>query len=143
MNVQHKELAAGRWLQFSLVEQLANVGSEVERAIGWREKGNAAYSTLAVERALELLYLTIADPKNRRRLKELTRLKEALADYFYSDNRFGSSDKSWRTCFGTFAWAARKNRQTIPSALIAQRPSVPPPSLVSRRPSCPVIGGCP
>lgn len=110
MSIQHKELAAGRWLEFGLVEQLANVGSEVERAIGWREKGNSAYSTMAIERALELLFLTIADPKNRLRLRELTRLKEALADYFYSDNRYGSSDKSWRTYFGAFAWASRKKR---------------------------------
>jgi hypothetical protein len=79
MSVQHQELAAGRWLRLSLVEQLANVGSEVERAIRWRGKGNAAYGQRALERALELLDLTIADEKNRLRLKELTRLREALA----------------------------------------------------------------
>jgi hypothetical protein len=33
MTVQHRELAAGRWFQLSLIEQPANTGSEVERAL--------------------------------------------------------------------------------------------------------------
>ena len=33
MTVRHQELAAGRWFRLSLVEQLANVGSEIERAM--------------------------------------------------------------------------------------------------------------
>ena len=82
MSVWHQELAAGRWSRLSLVEQLANNGSEIERTIRWRAKGNTDHATRAFERALELLDLTIADEKNRSRLKELTRLREALADYF-------------------------------------------------------------
>jgi hypothetical protein len=35
VNFIHKELAAGRWLEFSFMEQMANIGSEVERAIKW------------------------------------------------------------------------------------------------------------
>ncbi|MEO0080965.1 MAG: hypothetical protein ABIL25_01575 [candidate division WOR-3 bacterium] len=108
MNFQHKELAAGRWQELDLVEQLANIGSEVERAILWKEKKNPEYATKAIERVLELMYLTIADPKNKSRLRELARLKEALTDYFYSDNRFGSSDQLWRNYFLAFAFAARR-----------------------------------
>jgi hypothetical protein len=44
MNYQHKELAAGRWKELSFIEQMANIGSEIERA-------------------LELLGLTIEDEK--------------------------------------------------------------------------------
>ncbi len=29
----HKELASGRWAQLSFVEQMGNIGSEVERAL--------------------------------------------------------------------------------------------------------------
>jgi hypothetical protein len=43
MNYQHKELAAGRWQQMSLVEQMANVGSEVGRALNWRAKVSTNY----------------------------------------------------------------------------------------------------
>jgi len=31
--IVHKQLASGRWFKLSLVEQLANVGSDVERTI--------------------------------------------------------------------------------------------------------------
>ena len=33
MNLAHKDLAGGRWFEFSLLEQMANIGSEVERAM--------------------------------------------------------------------------------------------------------------
>ena len=58
MTPQHPELAMGRWFELSLVDQLANVGGEVERAIRWRGKGNIDYSRRAFERALELLDLS-------------------------------------------------------------------------------------
>ncbi len=106
MTAWHAELAAGRWFELSLVEQLANVGSEIERAIRWRRKGNAEFSSRAFERALELLDLTIADEKNRLRLRELTRLREALADYFWFDNQYGSSDEAWQRYFHAFTYAA-------------------------------------
>jgi hypothetical protein len=107
MSVQHRDLAAGRWFTFSLIEQMANIGSEVERAILWRERGNSDYALKAVERALELLDLTIADARHRRRLRELTRVREVLADDFYAANQYGSSGKLWHSYFYPFACAAR------------------------------------
>jgi len=107
MNIQHKELAAGRWFELSFVEQMANIGSEVERAIKWRQKNNKDYSQAAFERALELLDLTIADKKMIKRLKELTRLREALADYFAFNNSYKSTDESWQKYFLAFNYAAR------------------------------------
>ena len=84
---------------------MANIGSEVERAIKWRDK-NAEYSRFASDRALELLDLTISDIKNRSRLKELFRLREVLADYFYFDNIYKSTDQSWQRYFYSFNYAA-------------------------------------
>ncbi len=109
MNYQHKELADGRWSELTLIEQMANVGSEVERAINWRNK-NKEYSVRAVERALELLELTINDSRNKRRLKEIVRLYEVLVDYFYADNQFKSSDRLWHNYFYAFGCAARVNK---------------------------------
>ena len=103
--VYHKDMTAGRWQALPLVAQMANVGSEVERAIKWRHRPD--YSQRALERALELLDLTIADPKNRGRLKELTRVREALVDYFLFDNQYRSSDDFWRKYFYAFNYAAR------------------------------------
>jgi hypothetical protein len=104
---QHKTLAAGRWFELDLVEQMANIGSEVERTIFWRNKGNANYSNRAFERALELLDLTLADKKNRGRLKEPWRVREMLVDYFCGKNEYSSTDEAWQRYFHAFAYAAQ------------------------------------
>lgn len=109
MSALHRDLAAGKWFELSFVEQMANVGSEVERTISWRPR-NPAVSARAFERGLELLDLSIADRRNRRRLRELMRLREALADYFVFDNSYGSSDTLWKRYFGAFTHAAALRR---------------------------------
>jgi len=106
MTYQHKELAAGRWQTLSLIEQLANVGSEVGRALSWSGK-NPDYSLQAAARALELLDLTLSDPKNSRRLKEIARAREALVDFFWGKNEYASSQSAWNAYFYPFNWAAR------------------------------------
>ena len=40
MKRQHEGLASGGWEKLSLCEQMANIGSEVSRALNWRKKGN-------------------------------------------------------------------------------------------------------
>ena len=104
---QHQQLAAGRWQEFSFVEQMANVGSEVERTIKWKKRGHPEYSRLAFERALELLDLSFTDEKNKKRFREMARTREALVDYFFGDNEYHSSDKSWQNYFLAFNYAAR------------------------------------
>lgn len=107
MEYQHKNLAGGRWFELSLLEQMANIGSEVERAIKWKNKNNAQYCRLAFERALELLDLTAIDEKNKKRLKEIMRVREALVDYFVFKNEYCSTDKSWQNYFYNFNFASR------------------------------------
>ena len=94
MKFQHKKLGRGRRKKLSFFEQMANIGSEVERMINWRNK-NIKDSQLAFERALELIDLTIADKKNRKRLRELTRVRENLVDYFICGNSYSSSEENW------------------------------------------------
>lgn len=110
MKFQHQKLASGKWERLTFIEQMANLGSEVERSILWREKGNQLFSKKAFERALELLDLTTSSPLNRKRLRELVRLREVLVDYFYGENQFSSSDKLWRNYFYPFNYAARIGR---------------------------------
>ena len=109
MSLQHKELAAGRWRELSFVEQMANIGGEVERALNWRAKNDADYSRRAFERALELIDMTLDGMKGFPRLKELARVREAVVDYFAGKNEYQSTDESWRKYFSCFAYAARRN----------------------------------
>lgn len=109
MSYQHKELAAGRWSRLSFLEQMANIGSEVERALNWRAKGNAAYSLRAAERALELMDFILDTVKDGARLKELARTREVLVDYFFGTNQYLSTAESLRRYFSCFTYAARRN----------------------------------
>ena len=76
---QHRDLAAGRWGQLSLTEQLGNVGSEVGRMLRSRGRDDRLMWN-AFDRALELLDLTLADLRWRDRLREIARAREVLCD---------------------------------------------------------------
>jgi hypothetical protein len=106
----HAELAAGRWHQMPLVEQLGHVGSEISRAIRWSAK-NAELAQRAFHRSLDLLDLTLADPCHREspaRLREIARAREVVVDYFTGVNQFGSTDASLQKYFDAFARASRR-----------------------------------
>jgi hypothetical protein len=107
--MQHKGLANGRWFQLSLCQQMANIGAEVGRAINWRNK-DKKYSQMAVDRALELLSLSISDKKNLHGIKELTRVYEIIGDYFYGNNVLKTDDSFLERYFYYFTYAARNRR---------------------------------
>lgn len=110
MQYQHKNLAAGRWAQMSLSEQMANIGSEISRALHWKRKNNESYCLKSVVRALELMALTIDCVTVPSHLKELTRVREAILDYFYGNNEFCSSEENWERYFNAFNFAARNSK---------------------------------
>lgn len=111
IHVQHSELASGKWKTLSFFEQMAHIGSEVERAIKWRKKGKHEYSQMAVVRALELIDLTLAGSKQTSsRLREVARVREVIVDDFYGQNTFRSTDSLWQKYFYPFAYAAAINR---------------------------------
>lgn len=101
----HKQLAAGRWFQLTLIEQMANAGCDVARTIEWKKRGDLESSGQAFERALELIDLTIADPKNKGRLREVVRVREALVDHFVYNNEYATTEESWQNYFYDFNWA--------------------------------------
>ena len=106
---QHREMAAGRWWELSLAEQLGNVGSEVSRAERWTSR-NPELARGALYRALELLDLTLADPRQHEapwRLREIARAREVVVDYFAGSNEYGSSGASLQKYFDAYALASR------------------------------------
>ena len=104
---RHRELAAGRWHSLSLLEQLANVGSEVGRM---RHARDQALRDGAFERALELLDLTLADPRWRGRLREIARARELLCDAAAGGHAYRTTLEDLDRYFLAFAVAARRDR---------------------------------
>ena len=109
MPVEHRELAHGRWQLLSLAEQLGNIGSEVSRAAAWQGRDRALYAA-ALDRALELLDLTIADPRHRVGRPELTRVRELLAAAAYGGESYGTTLADLDRYFLAFALVARRGR---------------------------------
>lgn len=110
MTAQHEGLSRGRWAQLSVCEQMANIGSEVCRAINWRNKGKKELSRKASSRALELLDFSLDSTRSVARLKEFARLREAVVDYFYGSNQFASSETLWQKYFDHFNYMARRDK---------------------------------
>jgi hypothetical protein len=107
--VQHRELAAGRWHSLSLIEQLANVGSEVDRAIRASATRRSNRFDGALARALELFDLTARDERWRgARRREILRLREEFCRLFFDESPppQGSAD-GLRRYFLSFAVALR------------------------------------
>jgi hypothetical protein len=109
----HPGLAGGGWGRLSLVEQLANVGSEVGRLRRWQARDPAA-AARAFERALELLDLTLADPRWRGRRREVARSRELLCDAATGGGQYASTLEDLDRYFLAFAVAARARR--VPAA---------------------------
>jgi hypothetical protein len=107
---QHVSLAAGRWHALSLAEQLGNVGSEVGRATRAKGSGNETRFAAALDRALELFDLTLADDRWRTRRREIARAREVVCDFLVGDNEYGSSAEYLDAYFLAFATAARQGR---------------------------------
>jgi len=109
MSHQHASLAAGRWQTLPLAEQLANVGSDVGRAHRWQEI-DPQLCEKAFARALELLELTIADPRWKGRRKELTHVRGLLCDAMLGGKEYRSDLASLDRYFYPFAIAVRAGR---------------------------------
>jgi len=110
--LRHGDGFSERWRTLSLAQQLGNAGSEVSRALKWRTR-NPAIAQGALERALELIDLTIDDPRHVgsvARLREICRLRETLLDHFLGSNRYGWTEAALMRYFDAFAVAASKTR---------------------------------
>lgn len=106
MKIIHKELAGGKWQKLSLCEQLANIGSEVSRALRWKDKDKDNFEN-AITRALELFDLTLKDPRWKGRLREIARARELFCDAITGGKEYKSSLEDLDQYFFNYAFAAR------------------------------------
>lgn len=109
MGFYHQELASGRWFTLSLAEQLANIGSEVHRAI--RAGTDKLRFDNACARALELFDLTLSDSRWRGRFKEITRVRELFCYAVLGNSPYHTSLTDLDKYFHFFALAAQAERQ--------------------------------
>jgi hypothetical protein len=108
MQSVHSNLASGRWQTMKLAEQLGNVGSEYERALRGKERGDTVHFENAFTRMLELLDLTITDPRwKNHRLKELVRLREVLCEELVGDHEQPQNSSNLQNYFLYFGILAR------------------------------------
>lgn len=102
---------ADRWRTLSLMEQMANVGSEVERSIRAHEAGHETRRSLAIGRALEPFDLTATDGRWRgTRRREILRAREEFCRLFFDPEVPTGSGRGLRRYFLAFAVAARRHR---------------------------------
>ena len=106
---QHTDLAQGRWQTMTLAEQLGNAGSEFGRAVKAQKLNDNSRFEGAAERFIELINLTVADPRWRgRRRQELARVKEAGGEALYGQDL--AQAESLEKYFFQFALLARSKR---------------------------------
>ena len=105
-------LATGRWNTLTLAEQLANVGSEVDRAVAaWAAQRSDRFER-ALARALELFDLTAADERWRgARRREVLRAREEFCRLFFDDESAPGAVGTLREYFLRFAVLARRQAE--------------------------------
>lgn len=109
---QHLDLAAEGWFKMPLIEQMANIGSEVSRAI--RARNNQSRYWGAVTRALELFYLTVEDTRWKRgQLKEILRVRELFCAAVLESTEFNTSLEDLDEYFTYFALLTQANRRQV------------------------------
>lgn len=105
----HVTLVEGRWATLSLAEQLANVGSEVDRAIAaWQARRPVRFDR-ALTRALELFDLTARDNRWRgHRRREILRSREEFCRLFFDGDVPSGAARTLREYSLRFALLARR-----------------------------------
>ena len=91
-----------KWYSMNIETQISNIGSEVNRAIKWEQKGNKERARSFCDKAKELLQISIEDPKNRGRVGELYNCICELDDRFWGENKYNTTDETLRKYYDAF-----------------------------------------
>lgn len=90
------------WYNMPVKMQLANVGSEVNRALNWKKRGNEQRTVSFCNKAIEFLEIMKTDKKNHNRIGELNFCIEELKDFFLGDNIYGTTDEALMKYYDAF-----------------------------------------
>lgn len=104
----HTSLSISEWQKQSVAQQMANIGSEVLRALSWKKK-NDGIAQRAFERSLELFDAS-KHTRDAGMLQEVCRAREIWVDYFACNNIYQSTEEQWRKYFYQFTYLARNEK---------------------------------
>lgn len=90
--IWHKDLTLKSWQRFTPNQQIMNVLAECLRAKNALRISDARGKSLALERALELIDLTVEDKHSWTKLGDILRLREKIATW-YIDRELESMEK--------------------------------------------------
>jgi hypothetical protein len=76
-----------KWQKFSKEDQILNIAAELSRAKFWLERKDEFQVLNCLNRAFELMDLTINASRHQRILKELLRLREVLSQFYIDKNK--------------------------------------------------------
>jgi hypothetical protein len=76
-----------KWASKPYSYQLLNIVSELSRAQHWIKENESDYLLRSLERAFELIDLTVASNQGAKPLRDLLRLREEFAGYYLGTNR--------------------------------------------------------
>lgn len=109
---RHTELADGRWAELPLARQMGNIGSEISRALRWKAKEKPERMASCIDRALELIDLSLrwaqmdeSRKKHPGAIRELARLRDVVCDFFFGENEYDSDGEAMLRYFDQFAMA--------------------------------------
>jgi len=91
-----------RWYDMSVGEQISNIGSEVGRAIRYKNKGDEQKAAYFCNKAIEFFEIVKQDPKNKYRQGEFSFCIEELKDYFLGENYYGTTDEMLKKYYDAF-----------------------------------------
>lgn len=91
-----------KWFAMPVSMQISNVGSEVARAIRYKNNGDQQKSINFCNKAIEFLSVIEKDPKNEHRKGEFDFCIEELQDYFLGSNEYHTTDEKLKRYYDAF-----------------------------------------
>ena len=88
-------MAAGRWFEYPCDEQMANIGSDVYRAIKQYKENNLKRFSVYYDMALELFDLTIKDKRWEEKSDEVIQMRERFSKLFSDSDSFKNLDEEF------------------------------------------------
>lgn len=110
MTTFHKGLATGRWQTMTLMEQLANISSELHRALAFQRRPDDRFEN-ARDRTIELLDLSVTDPRWRGRGSELARFREVCKDVLFGAHEYHMTGEQLEAYLLWFALRYQRSKQ--------------------------------